>query len=238
MIGLVAGVHLRLDDRAGVQVHHRLGLVNHVRRAVFSPADFSVRIIRVHPFLVAAFARPVAIKFAHRHRVRRINPVLCRQAFDIIPVLLLRIAMHQSPQRRIGLDDRRINPQMFAAQQPVRAQGLQGQGEDPLINVQAQALADDRETGVIGGLLIQLVIEKRADRHRIGAARRNGAFARQIFEKPDHDHLKVNDRIYAGTAGARLLVGRDADRTHFRGKSEGLQGLVELGVEGGFRRCG
>src|SRR6266436_3535278 len=116
------------------------------------------------------------------------------------------------------------------------AQGLQGQGEYPLVKIQAQPLANDGETGMIGRLLIQFVIEKCPDRHRIGAARRDGAFARQIFEKPDHDHLKVNDRIYTGTTGARLLVGRGADLTHFGGKSEGLQGFLELRVEGGLRR--
>src|SRR6266404_3767736 len=89
---------------------------------------------------------------------------------------------------------------------------------------------------MIGGFLIQFVIEKGTDRHRIGAARRNGAFARQILEKPDHDHLKVNDRIDTWTAHARLLVGRRTDLTHFPGKAEGLKGFVELGVESGLRR--
>ena len=116
------------------------------------------------------------------------------------------------------------------------AQGLQGQGEYPLVKIQTQPLANDGETGMIGRLLIQFVIEKGADRHRIGAARRNGAFARQIFEKPDQHHLKVNDRINTGTTRARLFVGRRADLTHFPGKAEGLKGFVELGVESGLRR--
>jgi len=49
----------------------------------------------------------------------------------------------------------------------VLAQGLQAQGEYPLVKIQAQPLANDRETGMIRGFLIQFVIEKGADRPRI-----------------------------------------------------------------------
>jgi len=73
---------------------------------------------------------------------------------------------------------------MLATEQPMRAQGLQGQVEYLLIHLQAQPLTNHRETGMIGRLLIQLVIKKSPDRHGIGAARCNRTFARKIFKKP------------------------------------------------------
>src|SRR3954451_1600548 len=106
------------------------------------------------------------------------------------------------------------------------AQRLQSQIEYLLIDLQAQPLANHRETGMIRSFLIQLVVEKGADRHRIGAARCNGAFARQVFEKSNHDHLQVNDGIDPWTSCAGLLIGGGAKLPHFRAESKGLESLV------------
>src|SRR5437773_7243161 len=56
VIGLIARMHLGLHDRAGVQVHDRLGPVDHVRPTMLSGTNLGIRVMRVLPFLIAAFA--------------------------------------------------------------------------------------------------------------------------------------------------------------------------------------
>ena len=237
VIGLISSMHLRLHDCPRVQVHHRLGLVNHVGRPVLSPADLGVRIVRVHPFLVAAFARPVAIKLAHCRRVIWINPALRRQPFHIIPVLLLGIAVNQRAQRGVSLDHRRINPQVLAAQQPMLPQRPQREREDAFIDFQTQPLANHREAGMLGGLLIELVLKKSPDRHRVGTACRNGAFARQVFKKADHNHLEVNHRINARPAHSARIIGRSTQSADLRCKAKAFQSFLQLGVEPTLNRA-
>jgi len=150
VIGLVARMHVGSHDGARVQIDHRLGLVNHVGGSVLGPADFGVRIVRVPPFLIAAFTRAIPVELAHRRGVIGIDSILGSQPLHILPILLLGIAMDQRAQGSVGLDDRGIDSQVLAAQKPMLTQGLQRQRENLLINFQPQALANDGEGGMIG----------------------------------------------------------------------------------------
>src|ERR1035438_7447270 len=91
----------------------------------------------------------MTVKPPHRRRIFGINALFSSQTFDVVPILLLSVAMHQSPQRRIGLNHRRIDSQVLSAQQAVLAQSLQRKRENLLVNLQPQPLANHREAGML-----------------------------------------------------------------------------------------
>lgn len=193
-----------------------------------------------HPphYSTAAHTRTMPVRLAHRRRVLWINAVLSGQSLHVIPVLLLRVAVDQSAQRSVGFAHGGIDAQILPAQEAVLAQGLHGQRENLLMNLQPQPLADDRKAGMVGRLLLQRIIEKGPDGQRVGAPRRDGPLAGQVFEETNRDHIQLDDRIDARTARARLIVGRRTQRPHFFGKPKRLQGLVEPRVESRFRGWG
>jgi hypothetical protein len=113
-------------------------------------------------------------------------------------------------------------------------QRLEAQLENLLVNFQPQALTNDRKGGVVGSAFLQFIPEKLANGDRISTAGGNGPLTGKIFKEADHDHLQINHRIHAGTANRGLLVGRSTELADLPGKIEGIEGLIEFGVEGRF----
>ena len=95
-----------------------------------------------------------------------------------------------------------------------------------------QPLADNREAGVVGRLLRQVIVEKLANGNGIGAAGGDGALAGNVLEEADHHHLEIDDRVDARTARAALVVGGGAEPADLLGEAKGVEGVVELGVKG------
>ena len=165
-----------------------------------------------------------------------IDSVFGGEPLYVLPILFLSVAMHQSAQRSIGFNDRRIDAQILATQQTMFAQGLQSQREDLLINLQAQTLANDREAGVIRRRLLQRIVQKGANGHRVGAARGDRSFAGKVLEKPNHDHLQIDHRINPRAARLVLFISRRTDGPDPIRETERLQGLIEPRIKGCFRR--
>ena len=117
-------------------------------------------------------------------------------------------------------------------------EGGENQGEDLLINWTPQSLANDREAGMIGCALGQVIVQKFADRDRIVTSGRNGPFAGKVFEKTHHHHLQIHHRINAGAAASAALVSWGAERAHLEGEAEAFQGFLQLGVKSGLGRLG
>ena len=98
--------------------------------------------MRIDPRLVAPLRGPFAIKRPHRLGILGINPVLTGQALNLLPIRLVRIAVDEGLERRIGCDDRRLNPEVLAFAQAVLLQGAQNEDKDLVINLLAQPLAE------------------------------------------------------------------------------------------------
>src|ERR1700704_420481 len=80
-------------------------------------------------------------------------------------------------------------------------------------------------------LLIQLVTKELPNHQRIGAPRRDGAFAREVLQKTYHQHLEVNHRVDRRPASLLTAVERCTESMHLPSKLYFLQSLTELVVK-------
>src|ERR1017187_3972008 len=108
LIGLMTQPDLRLQSRAGIQVHSMLWFVDHIGGSGLGLPNLGVRIMRIDPLLIAHLFGPFAVKLPNRLGILGINAVLGSQASDILPIRLLSVAVDEALERGIGLDDRSI----------------------------------------------------------------------------------------------------------------------------------
>ena len=100
--------------------------------------------MRINPVFVTHLLGPFAVKLADRLAVVGIDPLVTGQAPHIFPVGFLGVAIDQALERGVGFNHGSIDPDIAAPYQPMVLQGLQDQQKDLLIDVFAQAGADDR----------------------------------------------------------------------------------------------
>ena len=133
------------DDGTAFQVGDVLGFVNHVAGAMLGEADTGIGVVGVDPILVAgAAAGALSIKLADGLGVVRVDAGGGGEAFDIVPVLLLGVAVDEFAQRGVGLDDAGVDAKVAAFEQAVAAQAPEDEIEGVLIDFLAEAVADDR----------------------------------------------------------------------------------------------
>jgi hypothetical protein len=124
--------NFRLDNGSAFQIGDMLGLVNHIASSILGAPHLGLRIMRVFPFLIARPAsRPLLIEAAHCPLIPRVNTLLPRQLPHILPIGLLRIAMHQSTQTRIGFDHTGIDPQVSTPKKSVGFERTEHDLENP-----------------------------------------------------------------------------------------------------------
>ena len=136
-------------------------------------------------------------------------PVLAGQAFDVIPIGLLGVAIDQSAQRGVGFHHRGVHPQMLAPHQPMGLERRQNQNEDLLVNLRPQPLANLGETRMLrASSRSAQTQETPAPPSSRRSTLSDGPFTGQILKKADHQHLQIHHRVDAGLSHSALVVGR------------------------------
>src|SRR6202048_322305 len=108
-MALIGYHQLGLDNGATVHVDAVLGLIDQISLA-FLAADLGIGIMPVFELLIAQLlSRPFAIKLAHCLIILWINAGGLGQIFDIIPIGLFGVALHQALERSIGFNDRAVD---------------------------------------------------------------------------------------------------------------------------------
>ena len=233
VVRAVSRPHRHINDRAALQVAHVLRFVNHVRGSMLGAAHLRFFVVRIDPIPVARLA-PFAllVKTPHRLGVLGVHAGFAREPFDVVPILLLTVAVLQLPQTRVGLQHARINPQMASLEQTVRAQRAQQHQMQRVKLLQREPLADHTEAGVIRRVLREAVAQEPADGKGVRATRRDGPLAGQVLEEAHHEHLHIHHRINPRASSfARIGVGWLADLPDLRGKTHLFQSLVHPPVE-------
>lgn len=142
-VAVITGEHLRLHDGARVQVHGVFRQIDHVGRAILGPANLRIRVMGVLPLRIAhLLAHSMTVEATQLRAVGRLQTRLAGQPLHIAPITLLGIALAQTAQAGIGLDDTRVDPQVPAFEQTVSLQRGQHQGKHPFKAVAARPLPD------------------------------------------------------------------------------------------------
>src|ERR1017187_2655146 len=226
LVGFMTQPDLRLQNRAGIQIHSVLRFVDHVGGPSLGLPNLGVQIMGIDPLLVAHLFGPFSVKLPNRVGVLGINPVLAGQASDILPIGLLSVAVDEALERGIGLDDRSINADVLAFEQTVLVQGTEDNQKDFVINLFPQPLADDRQGGMVRGRLGQIVAEESANGDGITTTFGNTPFTGDVFEETDLEHFEIDDRVNAWTASSVHRISGSTQRTGLGRKVEGGESLV------------
>ena len=179
----------------------------------------------------AACACPV--KAGHRSRIAGVHAGIGSEPADILPVALLAVAALKATETGIGLDDRRINSQLPAAQKTMLTERAQHLGMEGFESVHRQAAPENSEGRMVGFLLRETVSEEPSDGQAVGAARGNAAPAANSFKQAHDEHAHEDGRIHRRTSARAALqpVMRGADPVHRLRETHLLQKRRELCVE-------
>ena len=146
------------------------------------------------------------------------------------------LAVDQPLERGVGLDHRGVNAHIAALDQAVLLQGAKDQNKNLVINLHAQAGADDRQGGMVRGVAGQVIAQEGPDGNGILAALGNAPLAGNILEETNHEHLEIHHRVNARTTASVVVVSSLAEPPDFRGERKRLERLVKLDVKGSARR--
>ena len=109
-VALIRVLHRDRHNRAGLQVDRVLGLVSKVRPAILHLRDFRVGIVRMLPVVVRALVLPLAIEARHVLARGRRDARGLRQPRQELLVTLSGVTPHDTAQRRVGFQRRRVDP--------------------------------------------------------------------------------------------------------------------------------
>ena len=85
---------------------------------------------------------------------------------------------------------------------------------------------------MVRGGFQQIVAEEAPQRERVGAARGDRSFARQVFEKSHHQHFQINHRVDPRPSSFGLQrVGRPAELPDLLRKAHLLKGALDQFVK-------
>lgn len=142
------------------------------------------------------------------------------------------LGAHQLFHARVGLHLGAVDAEPRSREKPGLAQGAQREGEDLLVDLVWQALADHREDGVVGRGLGKVVAQESPHRHGVLAARDDAALAAELLEVAHHEHLEVDLRIDGRAPAATRMVERSGESAHEIPGAFRLEVFDETVVEG------
>ena len=192
--------HRHSDDRSRLEVDGMLVLVREVGAAILHLHDLRLGIARVHPLLVRALLRPLAVESRQVLARRLLVPLGLRQVDEVLPVLPPVVAADDRTQRRVRLERRRVNADRLPVDQTCIRETLQHPREDRLVRLEIDQPPRARNRRVIRRRLWQHESEKLAQRKRIGRSPGNRALRIQTFEVADQQQPEVTAGRQAGPA--------------------------------------
>ena len=234
-VPLVGAGHLDRHQGLGVQIDRVFGLVRQVGPPVLHLGDAGLRVVRMLPVLVGAFARPLLVEPSQILARRRLDPFGLGQALQVLAVALPGVPPHHVAQGGVGLQGRGVHRQGLALEQPFLGQHAQHPVEHLLVDLLRQALADARQARVIRRGLAQGVAQKPPQGERVGDPPGDAPLRAQALEVADQEHAEIDPRRDARPA-QRLRVIRCAPGFHKPVKPMGRQQLIQLRVKRTPRR--
>jgi hypothetical protein len=168
---------------------------------------------------------------------------LLRQFPDIVAVVLLGVAAHQSAEAGVGFDDAAVDAEVASFEQAVGFETFEDFKMGGVKNTLRQPLAKNGETGMVRRSFGEAVAEQAANGEAVGAACGDAAVAAEAFEEADDQHFEEHDGI-DGRASAILraaLVVRLAEAVDAFGEAHSGEHGIELCVEAVLRpgdHCG
>ena len=173
--GVAGGGVLHRDAHHGtrLQVHRMLGGVRQMRAAVLHLRDLGVWILRVRPIVVRPLLLAPSVEPGQFSTSRCGDTGRGREPCQPGLVLLARVPAHDAPQRRVGFQRCRIDPEGPAFHQLGVGQPLQHPRKHRLVRLQVDQAPGARHRRMVRRRLVQLNVQKLADAQRVGGTPRD-----------------------------------------------------------------
>lgn len=182
------------------------------------------------PILIAALLRARPIEPRQIRPRRRLDARGLRQPRQKLLIRFPRVAPHDAPQGRVGLERRGIDPDRLALDEVSGCQDLQDPREHRAMGLQVDQTARPRNRRVLGRGLRKAQPQKPAQRERIGRPPRNAPLGVDALEVPDQQQSEVRARRQT-RASDRVGVERRALRLHERVEGVRVEHLIQPLIE-------
>ena len=202
-IALIGPLHGDAHNGPRLQIDRVFGLVREVRATVLHLRDARVRVVWMPPVCIAAFLRARPIQPRQVGARRRLDARSLRQPRQKLLIRLARVAAHNAPQRRIGLERRGINPNGRALDQIGGRQHLEDPREDGPMRLHVDQAPCPRNRRVLGWRFVEAQPQEAPEREGIGGAPRNPALRINAFEVADQQQAEVRARRQTRAADRR-----------------------------------
>ena len=193
-VPVVGVLHRDAHDGARLQVHRMLRGVRQVRASVLHLRDFRVRILGVRPVVVGPFLLALPVE-PGQFSPRRCGDTGCRrEPRQPGLVRLARVPAHDAPQRGVGFQGGRIDPEGPAFHQLGVGQPLQHPRKHRLVRLQVDQAPGARHGRMVRRRLVQLETQEVTNAQRVGGAPRDGALRVQAFKVAEQQQPEIAPR--------------------------------------------